>query len=227
MSGATPRLRDPPRGIGVVAAAVAIELLLLGLYFGATPATVTRPRYVLYPFVWINAALWAVVRIRPRPATRRARLVGAAVAGGYFLLLANWSGLIGLTTVGHHPVPESSLGLTIGAGSPGWERVRFVTRLFYVSFVPYRVIGYLGLAYLAYAAVADATTAALSGALGLLSCLSCSFPIVASMVTSVYGGSLTLVSTVVAYSVDLSTAAFLLSVALLYWRPGFPRLGGE
>jgi hypothetical protein len=32
-------------------------------------------------------------------------------------------------------------------------------------------------------------------------------------------------STVFAHSVDISTLAFLVSVGLLYWRPGFPSLG--
>jgi hypothetical protein len=157
-------------------------------------------------------------------APRRHHLVAGAVSLGYFLLLANWAGLIGLTGLGHHPLPESSLGLHVGAGSPGWERVRFITRVFYVASVPYRLIGYLGLAYLVYAAVLDVTGAVVSGALGLFSCLSCSFPIVASLVTGVWGGSVTLMSTVYAYSIDISTLAFLLSVGLLYWRPGFPRL---
>jgi hypothetical protein len=227
MAHATPTARAVPRSVLVLGAAIAVELLLLGGYFMVTPATVTRPRYVLYPFVWINVVLWAALRTRPGPTTGRARLVGAVVAIGYFLLLANWSGLVGLTVTGHHPIAEAQLGLHIGSGSPGWERVRLLTRAFYVSFVPFRVIGYVGLAYLVYAAVADATSAALSGAIGLFSCLSCSFPIAASMVTSVYGGSLTLVSTVVAYSVDLATGAFLLSVALLYWRPGFPGNGDD
>ncbi|WP_123536270.1 DUF7546 family protein [Halosimplex salinum] len=211
-----------PTGAGPLAAAIALEGALVVGYFLATPGDVTVPRYVLYPFVWINAVLVAAWRTPIPSASRRRHLVAGALAAVYFLLLANWAGLIGLTVGGHHPIPESVLGVTVGSGSPGWGRVRVITRVFYVSFVPYRVIGYLGLTYLVYAAVLDASGAVASGALGLVSCLSCSFPIVASFATGLLGGMVTLMSTVVAYSIDISTVAFLASVALLYWRPGFP-----
>ena len=209
---------------------VNVELLFVLTYLAITERSYDLA-FLLFPFVWINVGLWAVFKIRVPTAPRRHRLLAAAVAGGYFLLLANWAGLLGLTTSGHHGVPAASLGLSIGAGSPGWERVRYITETFYVSFVPFRVIGYVCLAYLVYAAVLDVTSAAFSGALGLLSCLSCSFPILASAATGIWGGSLTLMSadTLLAqnydHALDLSTLAFLLSVALLYWRPGFPSLG--
>ncbi|MFB6088115.1 MAG: hypothetical protein ABEJ85_06300 [Haloarculaceae archaeon] len=212
---------DWPTWSRVLVVATVLELFLLVAYFLGTGNSVRTPRYVLYPFLWINVAIVAVVAVRPRRASRRHRLLAAAVAGAYFLLLANWSGLVGLTTTGHHAIPESVLGLTIGQGSPGWQRVRFITPLFNVQFIPYRVIGYLGLTYLVYVAVIDATGAVLSGALGFLSCLSCSFPIVAAAITSIWGGSTTLMGSVYAHSVDISTATFLLSAALLYWRPGF------
>jgi len=216
---------DWPTEVQVLLVAIWAEMALLLGYFLATDASITTPRYVVYPFVWINAVLWAGMRTTTRRASRRLQAVAIAVAAAYFLLLANWAGLVVLTGAGHHPVPESVLGLSFGSGSPGWARVRFITRTFAVSFVPFRVIGYLGLAYLVYAAVLDATSAVASGALGLLSCLSCSFPIVASAVTGVWGGSVTAMSTVFAHSVDISTLAFLVSVGLLYWRPGFPSLG--
>lgn len=227
MAHSTRRTERPwPTGAGLLAAAIALEGVLVVAYFLGTPGEVTVPRYVLYPFVWINAVLVAAARTPAPSAPSRRKLLAGGLAAGYFLLLANWAGLVGLTVGGHHPIPEGVLGLSIGAGSPGWGRVRFITRVFYVSFVPYRVIGYLGLTYLVYAAILDASGAVASGALGFVSCLSCSFPIVASFVTGFLGGWVTLMSTAVAYSVDISTAAFLASVALLYWRPGFSVLSG-
>jgi hypothetical protein len=227
MAHSTGRTARPwPTGAGLLAAVVALEAVLLAGYFIATPGEVTVPRYVLYPFVWIDAVLVAAYRTSLPAAPRRRKLLAGGLAAGYFLLLANWAGLVGVTVGGHHPVPEGVLGLSVGAGSPGWGRVRFVTRAVYLSFVPFRVVGYLGLAYLVYAAVLDASGAVASGALGLVSCLSCSFPILASFATGLLGGWVTLMSTAVAYSVDVSTAAFLASVALLYWRPGVPSLGG-
>ncbi|WP_436923193.1 DUF7546 family protein [Halosimplex amylolyticum] len=216
-----------PTGAAPLAAAIALEGVLVVGYFLATPGDVTVPRYVLYPFVWINAVLVAAYRTPIPAAPPRRHLLAGAIAAVYFLLLANWAGLVGLTVGGHHPIPEGVLGLSVGAGSPGWGRLRLVTRVFYVSFVPYRVIGYLGLTYLVYAAILDASGAVASGALGLVSCLSCSAPILASFATGLLGGWVTLMSTAVAYSIDVSTVAFLASVALLYWRPGFPSFGRD
>jgi hypothetical protein len=204
---------------------MALEGILVAGYFLATPGGVTVPRYVLYPFVWINAVLVAAYRTPLPSASPRRHLLAGVLAAVYFLLLANWAGLVGFTVGGHHPIPETVLGVTVGSGSPGWGRVRLITRVFYVSFVPYRVIGYLGLTYLVYAAILDASGAVASGAVGLLSCLSCSFPIIASFATGLVGGLVTVMTTVVAYSIDISTVAFLASVALLYWRPGFPAFG--
>lgn len=216
---------DWPVEVQAMVAIVALETVLVVGYFAATTATVRIPRYVVYPFVWINAVVWAGMRTPLPRASRRHHVVAAVIAAGYFLLLANWSGLVVLTGGGHHGVVDSLLGVSVGAGSPGWARVRVITRTVAVSFIPFRVIGYLGLAYLVYAAVLDVTGAVASGAIGLISCLSCSFPIVASLLTGIWGGSLTVMSTVFAYSVDVSTLAFLVSVALLYWRPGFPTFG--
>jgi hypothetical protein len=216
---------DWPTELQVLVAAIGFETTLLVGYFLVTDATVTTPRYVVYPFLWINAVLWAGMRTPFPRASRRHHAVAFGIALAYFLLLANWAGLVVLTGGGHHPIPDSVLGLSVGSGSPGWARVRFITRTVAVSFVPFRVIGYLGLAYLVYAAVLDVTGAVASGAIGLLSCLSCSFPILASVVTGAWGGSVTLMSTVFAHSNDFSTLAFLGSVGLLYWRPGFPSLG--
>jgi hypothetical protein len=215
-------LADLPDGIEYLGAAIALELVLTALYFLGTPVSFSTLRYVLYPFVWINVALWAAFKM-PVPSLRlRDHVVAAGVAAAYFFLLANFAGLVGLTEAGHHAVPT---GITVGSGSLGWSRVRVITELVYVSFIPYRVIGYVGLAYLVYAAVLDATSAAISGALGIVSCLSCSFPIFASFATALFGGSFTLMTTVYAYSIDIATVVFVLSVVLLYWRPGFPSVG--
>ena len=214
-----------PTGAGLLAAAIFLEGVLVVGYFLATPGNVTVPRYVLYPFVWINAVLLAAYRTQIPSAPRRRHLIAGGLAAVYFLLLANWAGLTELTIGGHHLIVDGLFDLHIGRGSPGWARTQVISDLFYVSFVPYRVIGYLGLTYLVYAALLDASGAVASGALGLVSCLSCSFPIVASFVTGFVGGWVTLMSTAFAYSIDISTVAFLASVALLYWRPGFGSFG--
>jgi hypothetical protein len=200
-------------------AVVAAELLLVAGYFGLTGAEPTSVRIVLYPFVWLNLGVWAVNRTRPAAASRRVRLLAAAVASAYFLFLAYAAGLF---AVGHsHP---DAVGLTLTAASPGWGPVvAYTTPNLRLLFVPFRVVGYLALSYLVYAALLDATRAAVPGLLALVTCLGCSFPLVAAAVGGVAGGSAGLVTTVATYSLDLSTAVFVLAVGLLYWRPGFRR----
>jgi len=219
------RVRTPPQQwsfeVKALLAIVGFEILLLLGYLGTPYGSLLQPRYAIYPFVWINVVLWVAMRTQPTPAPRRQRAIAAVLAGAYFLLLANWGGLFELAAGGHHGLLEERLGFQISNGSPGVAGFSIVTRAVVIEFIPYRVIGYFGLAYLVYDALVDVTGAVASGAIGLFSCLSCSFPIVASMVTSVWGGSVSLMSTVYVYSMDLSTLAFLVSVALLYYRPGF------
>lgn len=207
----------------MLAVAVAVELILLGLYLAFTPAELTRLRYALYPFVWINVSLLAVDRVDPPAASPRRVLLAGTVAVVYLVVLFVLAGLVGVDPGGN---PAELVGLSIGYGTPGWERVRLVLPGAHLTLVPFRAVGYLALAYLVYVTALEATVAALSGALGFVSCLSCSFPILTSFAAASIGGSAPLVGTLYAYSLDISTAVFVLSVALLYYRPGFDRAGG-
>jgi hypothetical protein len=228
----------------LLAVVVAVELVVTAGYFLLSPAELIRIRYAVYPFVWINAGLWAVLRIDSRSVSSTHRWLAGTVAGAYFLLLAFVTGLIGITT----SLPLLALGIPGGAvgvvdlfggaipplhasahsvgwqvrmASPGWgPRIAYVAHEFYVYFIPYRVVGYLSLAYLVYAAVLDAGRSTLGGVVGVASCVGCSFPLVTALVGVVGGGSAAaLTGTVTAYSMDLSTVAFLAAVALLSYRP--------
>ena len=207
------------RDVQLLAGLTAAELLLLGAYLLSTPAQLTRARYALYPFVWINVGLWAVMQSRVPPASRRRRLLGATVAGVYLLALLYLAGLIGVHPEG---TPRSLVGITVGYGTPGWERIRVVMPAFHLTLIPFRVVGYLALSVLVYVTVLDAATAAVSGALGFVSCLSCSFPIIASLASGAVGGSAAVVGVLFGYAVDISTAVF-----LLYYRPGFGPVAGR
>ncbi|MDL5361071.1 hypothetical protein [Halalkalicoccus sp. NIPERK01] len=209
----------PSGDVRLLGAVVAVEGLLVAAYFGLTPAEPTGLRYVLYPFVWIDVGLWAVLRTAPPTGSRRARWLALGVAAAYFLALAGVSGLIGVQ-VGHaHHVHAA--GIHVRMGAPGWgPAVSYVSSTVHLTFVPYLVIGYLSLAYLVYAAVIEAVGAAVPGVIGLASCVGCAFPAVAG-VAGVAGGSSVLTAAASSLSVDVSTAAFVLAIALLYWRPGF------
>jgi len=54
--------------------------------------------------------------------------------------------------------------------------------------------------------------------LGLLSCVSCTWPVLASLVGGVAGGT-GLAAAVTTQSYGLSTVVFCVTVGLLYWRP--------
>lgn len=215
-----------PRGTRWLVGLVAVELVAVAGYLALTPTVVTAPRYVVYPLLWMAAAVWAVARTDPPAASRRARDGARVVAGGYFLVLAVLSGLlaVSLSPAGATHAHSHVHGLQVTMSTPGWgPRVAYVTHLFHVYVVPFRVVGYLGLAYLVYAAVLDASRAAVPGVLGIATCIGCTFPLVASLAADLGGAALA--GAAATYSLDISTAAFLLALGLLYWRPvpGFGR----
>lgn len=223
--GLRPRLPDRRVWAGLLAA----EVLWVVGYFALTPSIVTDLRYVVYPFVWINAGLYAVWRVRPEPAGDGVRRLADFVGVGYFIALAWLSGL--LTVYGSDHAHDHIHGWQLTAATPGWgPRVAYVGDWFHVYFVPYRVVGYLALAYLLAAAVRELSARTLTGGLGIATCLGCSFPLLVSLSGAVGLGGGAGLATVSALSLDLSTAAFLLAVGVLAWRPGGgdgDRGGGE
>lgn len=203
----------------MVLLAILAEMALLVAYLGLTNAEATSVRYLLYPFVWINLGMWAVVTANPIDASRRIQWIGAVGGLLYLLVLGYFGGLLELSHIGHSH-SHGSAGLSVfTALPPGWgPTVVYDHTAFTVTLVPYKVIGYLALTYLVYTALLDTVTAAVSGAVGLLTCVSCSWPVFASLITGIVGGS-TAAAVVYSYSIDLSTLAFVLAVGVLVWRP--------
>ena len=220
MSASTRELGDrlPVEDLLALGVVVVLELALVGAYLVVTDRTVTGLRYVVYPFVWINVGLFAVARTEAPSGPARRRLVAVVVAAAYFLVLAYAAGLLRVSPGGS----VGPTGLQVVLASPGWgPTVSYVATGFHLVVVPFRVVGYLALAYLGYVAVLDASGAAVSGLLGFLSCVSCTFPVVSAAVASVFGGASALSAAAAGLSVDTGTAAFVLAVGLLYYRPGF------
>lgn len=214
--------RVSPVAVGLTALTVFAELALVLAYLGLTNAEASSIRYLLYPFVWLNLGTWAVFTADPIDASRTVRYAGGVAAVGYLLLLAYFGGLLDLAQLGHFHSHGGRTGLTLfTAQPPGWgPTIVYEHSLFTATLVPYKVVGYLALTYLVYTTLLNALTAALSGAVGFLTCVSCSWPVFASLVTGVLGGT-TAATVVYSFSVDLSTAAFAGAVALLVWQPGF------
>ena len=209
------RLPDPRVWVGLLA----VEALWLASHYALTPATVTDLRYVLYPFVWINAGLYAVWRVRPAPASDGLRRLADFAGVGYFLALSWLSGLLAVYGPDHAHAHLHGWQLTLAA--PGWgPRIAYVGSWFHVYVVPYRVVGYLALAYLLAVAIRDLSARVLTGAVGVATCIGCSFPLLLSLAGGVGLGGGAGLATVSALSLDLSTAAFLLAVVVLVRRPG-------
>lgn len=188
------------------------ELLALFLYLARPGVTPTAIRYYVYPFIWINVGLWALVRADPPTASHRRRFAAGALAVGYFLVLAYAGGLI--STGG------MATGFRIALLPPGsGPALVYGDDVLQIVLFPYKVVGYVALAYLVYAVVLDVAHSALGGVLGLLSCVSCTWPVLAAVVTGVTGSSSAVANAALAESYGLSTVVFVLTVALLFWRP--------
>ena len=219
------RFRPQRETIQLAAIVINLELaivlgyiLLIQPQFGVAFDSLLDWRQVLYPFVWINVALWAVWRTSPAPTTGRRRLLAGAIAGGYFLLLSYAGGLFGIG--GHNHGQEVAAFDLVLSLPPGWSpALLYQGELLQLTLLPYKIVGYLALAYLVYATVIDAAGSAVPGVLGLLSCISCTWPVLASVATSIFGGASALAVATTGYAYGLSTVIFVATVALLYWRP--------
>lgn len=212
----------PPRAhVAFWAVVVLLEGWLIYLYVITAGASL-QP-FHLYPFVWINLGVAAVWYTEPPAGGDRQRMLAGLVAAGYFLLLGYVGGLFG---TGSSELEAYASGATLALSvPPGYgPALLYSDALITLALSPYMVVGYVALAYLVYVTVLDAAGAAVSGVLGLLTCVGCSWPILASIATGITGGTGALAATVYAQSYEISTVAFVLTVALLYWRP-FHRSG--
>ncbi|EMA39128.1 DUF7546 family protein [Halococcus hamelinensis] len=196
------------------AAILNAELLAVLLYMAQPSVTPTALQYYAYPFVWINVGLWAIWRTRPRSAGRRRKLLVGGLAVAYFAVLAYAGGLVGpgmgsmATGIRLAPLPPGLGPALVYSGAS----VQF-------ALLPYKVVGYVALAYLVYATALDVSGSAVSGILGLFSCVSCTWPVIASVVSGVAGSSSALAGAALTSSYGLSTVVFVVTVGLLYWRP--------
>lgn len=207
--------RFRPRTTTLVYGALLIntEVLLLLVYLSVSDVQVESVFSVVYPFIWINVGLWAIVRTNPVARTRRHRYLAGTVAVGYLLALFV---LGGMAWTAH---PEIPTGFDVSMLVPGiGPVVAYNGEFIRFTLVPFLVVGYVALTYLVYATLLDAAGSAIGGALGLLSCLSCIWPLIAPIFVGVFGsaGAATAASL---QSYVAGTVIFVGTVALLYWRP--------
>jgi hypothetical protein len=201
--------------------------IMLG-YLLATDAIITQPRYLIYPWLWINAAVLAVWKTDLASAPKATRLLGMVLAGGYFLLLAVAAGIVGpnggfvATITGTAGSGMEATGFSLHWLPPGsGPALIYQGTVLRAALLPYEVIGYAALSYLVYAGILETAGSTLSGVIGLFSCVSCAWPILGGAVTAVFGSGSAIAVAASTWPQDISTVVFLSAVVLLYWRPSW------
>jgi len=195
------------------------ELLLVAMHalFGGTNATSWQGIFqYIYPLVWINAGLLVIVKTTPPPVPTKARRKAIAVGAVYFLILAAIGGIIRPGS----PGIESYVQFNLLYLPPGWNpMLAYFSPLVSVTLIPYKLVGYWALAYLVYVMVLDTAGLSWGTLTGLFSCVSCVMGILVPTLSSVLGGTGAVVGQLVPESYGASTVVYLVSLALLYWRP--------
>ena len=91
----------PDRGtILRIAALLYVEGMLTAGYVLFAPVSITDPLVLVYPWVWIDVGLLAIVATTVVPSSPRRRRAAIAVGIGYFVLLAGVGGLAAPARVG-------------------------------------------------------------------------------------------------------------------------------
>jgi hypothetical protein len=197
---------------------VNVELFMLLTYASIADARLNA--FVVYPLVWINAALWVFARVRPEPAARKRRLLAGGVAGGYFLSLMALTGNFGTGTTFVETSVYTGLRVVLDRPPGMSPALHYIGTYLSVQLIPFYVAGYGALAYLVYVLVLDVSRFALGGVLGLFSCISCTFPVIVGLVGSAAGVSASgIVAATASLGLGVSTVVFLVTVCLLSWRP--------
>lgn len=192
----------------VLAVLVLLELVLTVAYFALTTASTTETRYLVYPFVWINVGVLAVLLVRTPPASPRRRAFAATLAAGYFVLLMAIPGNVGLGAGG-------ALDVRVAWLAPGWGPLLAASGPVHLYLIPFEVVGYGALASLVYANALRFDRSVLSGTIGLATCVGCTVPLLAPLLGVLGGPATGLASTAYAWSYDVGTVLFVLTVWLL------------
>jgi len=202
------------------------ELAAVLAYLSAAPVGEVDPVLLAVPFVWINVAAWAVLRVDAPAAPRRTRLTAAAVGVAYFAVLGYAGGVFGAShshviSDGHTHAAAALPTLDVHwLLPPGWGPLLDVSWAGYQAMLfPFKVIGYAALAYLVYATLLDAATRAVTGVVGLFACVSCAWPVLGSAVAAVFGSGSVVAAVATQQPYRVSTLVFLSAVGLLVWRP--------
>ncbi len=214
------KTRVPPaRSLGIAAAILWAETVIVGWYVLYESVRITDPMVLVYPLVWINASLLALWLTDPPDAPALHRRIGALLGVGYFLLLAYVGGLIQVHAI--HGGHSHDFGFAVNWPlPPGWGPTLLVSGdVLGLAITPYKLLGYAVLAYLVYVTVLETAGSVWAGAVGLFSCVSCTWPVLGTALAGVFGSSAAVVVFATEQPYAASTIVFLSAVALLLWRP--------
>lgn len=197
------------------------QLLAVLGYVLYTDGEIQSYGFLLLGLVWINVAVWVLSTVNVEPPTDRLRRRAIALSAGYFLLLAVAGGLVSAG------IGEAATGFRLAILPPGWGPAPLYSGYYVnITLLPAYVLGYIALAWLVYAAIVDTAGSAKAGVLGLFTCISCSWPVIAVVGSTLFGGGSIVAASALELSYELSTAVFLLTVVLLYWRPTLTSMFG-
>ena len=200
---------------------VNVEALFVLTYLAITGRSYDLP-FLLFPFVWINVGLWALIRTDPPSASTRRKRIAGVLAVLYFLALGFMGNMLALGPAFGSDTPALGFEFVMyGIQPPGWTPYLLYNGEFlHVSLIPPYVVGFAALTYLVYATVLDAASLASVGIVGLFSCISCTMPLVAAVFTGAIGASSgALLSTVAPIAYEGGIVLYVLTIALLYYRP--------
>lgn len=201
----------------VVNLVISLQLVGAVTYTVLTGATFPGVRYFVIPFIWINVAIWAVVKTSPTTRGAKHTAIAFGISVVYLLSTLYLSGLLRPST--------GSLEQITGMAGFGvtWRSIGWGPTLLYsgewvsLVLIPYQVIGYLALAYLLYVSILDITNSAAGGIIGLIPCPGCAAPLFTSLAAGIAGTSSAFML-LVTYQYELATVLFIIAIAILSRR---------
>lgn len=190
------------------------EALLASGYVLMSNVRITNHLVLVYPFVWINTGIWAVLRANPSSTYLRRRVAAILLSSGYFLVLTYFGGLLAFAD-------GASYGIEVyWSLPPGYSPLLILKfESVRIIFEPYKAVGYVSLAYLVYTAILDTFGTALRGIVGIFACVSCTWPVLGTILAGLFGSTTVVISAVTNQPYAASTVVFLSAVGLLLWRP--------
>ena len=198
-----------------------LELLLAIIYASSPNIVLTDPIVLVYPFIWINVGIVAVILLKPTSITLRKKIPSAFLGIMYFCILSYFSSILTLGHSFHGHVSSDhnfGFGIIISSIPPGWAPAFFYTGVLVSVYIfLFQLVGYLSLSYLVYRSILRFNKSALSGLIGIFSCVSCTWPLIGTYLGGISGISFSLIMST-HQSYGISTLVFISTALLLFFN---------